>query len=60
MGRPHSIGSGKARRVVDAERTMSGDYPRTEEEIAADFAQRRAGLLKALTDGTHCKLIPDQ
>ena len=30
---------------------MSGDFPRTEEEIAADYTQRRAGLLKALTDG---------
>lgn len=29
---------------------MSGDFPRTEEEIAADFVQRRSGLLKALTD----------
>ncbi len=28
------------------------DYPRTEEEIAADFVQRRSGLLKALTEGT--------
>ena len=37
---------------------MSGDYPRTEEEIAADFAQRRAGLLKALTDGALCKSMP--
>ena len=27
------------------------EYPRTEEEIAADYTQRRAGLLKALTDG---------
>ena len=32
---------------------MSGDFPRTEEEIATDFTQRRAGLLKALTDGGH-------
>ena len=30
---------------------MSGDFPRTEEEIAADYVQRRSGLLKALTDG---------
>jgi len=30
---------------------MNGDFPRTEDEIAADYVQRRAGLLKALTDG---------
>lgn len=29
---------------------MQADYPRTVEEIAADYAQRRSGLLKALTD----------
>lgn len=26
------------------------DYPRTVEEIAADYNQRRAGILKALTE----------
>ena len=37
---------------------MSGDFPRTEEEIAADYTQRRAGLLKALTDGKRNLSLP--
>jgi hypothetical protein len=30
---------------------MADPYPRTVDEIVADFQARRAGLLKALTDG---------
>ncbi len=29
---------------------MQSDFPRTVEEIAADFSMRRSGLLKALVD----------
>ena len=32
---------------------MSGDFPRTVEEIFTDFQQRRDGLLRALTDGAN-------
>jgi hypothetical protein len=29
------------------------DFPRSVEEIASDYATRRAGMLRALTDGEH-------